>query len=138
MSLTLAGFCLRTDLAGVSSGMRALALQPKAYQRPLHLGHGPALELERLTGLWVRWVLRLFTPVRGASMHVWVGDGLKAPAGTQDAHGQEAAPGVGQPLHAPLHLLPHFLMTTPSDHDLKKFLLDNMDPGRCTPLLIAA
>jgi hypothetical protein len=45
VSLALAGFCIRTDLAGVSSWVRALALRPTTYQRLLHLCHCPALDL---------------------------------------------------------------------------------------------
>lgn len=78
MCLALAGFCLRTDRAGVSSWMRALSLHEKAYPRLLHLCHSPALDVERLTACWVRRVLTRFTPVTAAGMTVWVGDGLKA------------------------------------------------------------
>jgi hypothetical protein len=79
MCLALAGFCLRTDRAGVSSWMRALSLRENAYPRLLHLCHSPALDVERLTACWVRRVLTLLTPVKVAGMTVWVGDGLKAP-----------------------------------------------------------
>jgi hypothetical protein len=79
MCLALAGFCLRTDRAGVSSWVRALSLHEKAYPRLLHLCHSPALDLERLTACWARLVLTRFTPVTAAGMTVWVGDGLKAP-----------------------------------------------------------
>jgi DDE superfamily endonuclease len=79
MCLALAGFCLRTDLAGVSGWVRVLSLHEKAYPRLLHLCHSCALDVERLTACWVRLVLSLLTPVKAAGMTVWVGDGLKAP-----------------------------------------------------------
>jgi hypothetical protein len=79
MCIALAGFCLRTDLAGVSSWVRALDLHARAYPRLLHLCHSPALNVEGLSACWVRLVLTLFTPVSAAGMRVWVGDGLKTP-----------------------------------------------------------
>jgi hypothetical protein len=79
MCVALAGFCLRTDRAGVSSWVRALSLHGKAYPRLLHLCHSPALNIERLTACWARLVLALLTPLTAAGMTVWVGDGLKAP-----------------------------------------------------------
>ena len=43
----------------------------------LHLFHSSALSLERLTDLWTRLVLKLFTPVRVGGYLVCVADGIK-------------------------------------------------------------
>ena len=75
--LLLAGLSIRSDLAGVSSVIRALGLQEAAYRRLLALCHSPALDLEGLTRCWRVLVWRLFTPLRLGGRRVLVGDGLK-------------------------------------------------------------
>jgi hypothetical protein len=77
MSLVLAGLSIRTDLAGVSSFVRALGLEASCYRRLLHLFHTRAVALETLTSGWTRLVLKLFTPLRVGKRLVLVGDGLK-------------------------------------------------------------
>jgi hypothetical protein len=47
--VVLAALCLRPDLAGVTSLVRALGLSEASYYGLLHLFHSPALDLERLT-----------------------------------------------------------------------------------------
>ncbi|MCI0441110.1 MAG: IS4 family transposase, partial [Chloroflexi bacterium] len=79
MALVLLGLCVRSELAGVTSIVRALWLQPRAYRRLLHLCHTPALDLEKLTAGWIRLALRLFRPVRLGSRIVFVADGIKVP-----------------------------------------------------------
>ena len=79
MSLALVGLSVRSDLAGVTSFVRAGWLVPKAYRRLLHVFHSPALVLETLTALWVRLALKLFTPLRVGHRLVCVADGLKVP-----------------------------------------------------------
>lgn len=79
MALALIGLCTRTDLAGVTSFVRALWLQPRAYRRLLHLFHSPALDLGKLTTCWIRLALRLFRPLRLGSRPVLVADGIKIP-----------------------------------------------------------
>jgi len=79
MALVLMGLCVRSDLAGVTSVVRALWLQPRAYRRLLHLFHTPALDLGKLTAGWIRLALRLFRPLRVASRLVFVADGIKVP-----------------------------------------------------------
>jgi len=50
--VVLAGLCLRPDLAGVTSLVRALGLSEASYYCLLHFFHSPALNLELLTRLW--------------------------------------------------------------------------------------
>jgi len=79
MSLALMGLSIRSDLAGVTSFVRAGGLVPEAYRRLLYLFHTPALALEELTVLWIRLVLKLFTPLRAGGRLVCVADGIKVP-----------------------------------------------------------
>ena len=77
MSLALAGFSTRSELAGVTSFVRALWLDPATYRRLLHLFHTPALDLARLTKLWIRMVLVLFRPVTLDGRLIFLADGIK-------------------------------------------------------------
>lgn len=79
MSLALVGLSVRSDLAGVTSFVRAGWLVPQAYRRLLHVFHSPALALETLTVLWIRLALKLFAPLRAGNRLVCVADGLKVP-----------------------------------------------------------
>ena len=79
MVLVLVGLSVRSDLAGVTSVVRAVWLQPRTYRRLLHLFHSPALDLDKLTAGWIRLVLRLFRPLRLGSRLVFVADGIKVP-----------------------------------------------------------
>jgi hypothetical protein len=73
--------CLRPDLAGVTSLVRALGLSEASYFCLLHFFHSPAVRLDRLTQLWRQTVLRLFRRhlVRVNGRPVVVVDGLKRP-----------------------------------------------------------
>ncbi len=77
MAVVLLGFSIRSELAGVTSIVRAGWLRPEAYHRLLHLFHTPALRIAELTELWIRLVLQLFTPLRVGGRRVCVADGLK-------------------------------------------------------------
>ncbi len=77
MSLVLSGLCVRSDLAGVTSFVRALWLDPATYRRLLHVLHTPALCLDRLTQLWIRLALELFRPVTLDGRLVFLADGIK-------------------------------------------------------------
>lgn len=81
LAVCLAGMSIRSDLAGVTSIVRALGLKPLYYDRMLDFFHSPALNLPKLTTLWVRIVMTAFVPflVRVNGRVVIVGDGLKAP-----------------------------------------------------------
>jgi DMSO/TMAO reductase YedYZ heme-binding membrane subunit len=73
--------CLRPDLAGVTSLVRALGLSEASYYCLLHFFHSPALDLERLTRLWQQTLQRLFRRrlVRVNGRAVVLVDGLKRP-----------------------------------------------------------
>jgi len=78
MSVVLAGFCVREDLWGVTSLVRALGLQAVCYDRLLDFFHSPALNVETLTRLWAALVVNLHPElVRCNGRLVLVGDGIK-------------------------------------------------------------
>lgn len=79
MFVALIGLSVRSDLAGVTSFVRAGFIHQAHYRALLHLFHSPALVLDRLLPLWVRLALSLFTPVTEAGFVVLVADGIKAP-----------------------------------------------------------
>src|SRR6266567_5341273 len=59
LALVLAAFCLRPDLAGVTSLVRSLGLTDGCYYCLLHLFHSTALPLEALTAAWLLTVRHL-------------------------------------------------------------------------------
>jgi len=78
-AVALAAMCVRGDLLGVSSLVRALGLQEHCYDRLLGLFHSRALILDALTRLWVCLVLSTLKPffyVVGGRI-VLVADGIK-------------------------------------------------------------
>lgn len=77
MCLALAGFSARAELLGVTSFVRTLFLTEKSYPRLLNLIHTPALDLTKLTALWVRLTLKLFRPVTHEGRVVFLADGIK-------------------------------------------------------------
>lgn len=78
MGVVLVGFCVREDLWGVTSLVRALGLQAACYDRLLDLFHSPALDVEMLTRLWTSLVVSLHPGLlRCNGRLVLVGDGLK-------------------------------------------------------------
>lgn len=79
MCLVLVGFCIRTELLGVTSFVRSCFLRPEKYRRLLHLFHSRSLKLDRLTELWTRLVLKLFSPVVYEDHLVFIADGIKVP-----------------------------------------------------------
>lgn len=75
----LAAMCVRTDLLGVTSLVRALGLQSHCYDRLLDFFHSRAIKLDGLTQLWTRVVLSIFKRlvyVVGGRI-VLVADGIK-------------------------------------------------------------
>ena len=77
MVVALAGFCIREDLLGVTSWVRALKLRGVAYKRLLHTIHNPGISVEKLTELWTRLVLKVFQPITHEGRLVCVADGIK-------------------------------------------------------------
>jgi len=54
----LAGACIRPDLAGVTSYVRALGLRTACYESLLEMFHSSGVDLEALTRLWTGSVIR--------------------------------------------------------------------------------
>ncbi|MBI5818483.1 MAG: transposase [Verrucomicrobia bacterium] len=79
MVICLLGLCIRTELAGVTSFVRALGLDPFLYKRLLHLFHSPALKLDTLTEVWTRWCADSLPACTVGAYRVWITDGIKAP-----------------------------------------------------------
>lgn len=74
----LAGFTVRSDLAGVTSTVRALGLHEKYYDNLLDFFHSPGLNLDKLVQIWTNLVLRIFSNVtRLNGKIVLLGDGIK-------------------------------------------------------------
>ena len=55
----VAGMSVRIDLLGVTSIVRAFGLQESCYDRILDFFHGSGLNLEKLTTIWTRTVLKI-------------------------------------------------------------------------------
>ena len=51
MMTVLAGFCIRDDLLGATSFVRALRLRPACYKSLINLFHSDALDIDRLTSI---------------------------------------------------------------------------------------
>ena len=79
MVVALAGFCIREDLLGVTSWVRALKLRGDVYRRLLHTLHNPGICVDKLTELWIRLVLKIFQPITHDGRLVCVADGIKVP-----------------------------------------------------------
>ena len=81
LAAVLAALCIRPDLAGVTSLLRALGLRRCCYYSLLHFFHSSALNLDTLTRLWCGGLWRLLPRhiIRVASRPVVVVDGLKRP-----------------------------------------------------------
>jgi len=79
--LVLAALCLRPDLAGVTSLVRALGLSDASYYGLLHFFHSPAVDVATLTHLWQKTLQRLLRRhwVRVGGRRVALVDGLKRP-----------------------------------------------------------
>ncbi len=78
-AVALAAMCVRGDLRGVTSFVRALGLQERCYDRLLNLFHSRALVLDVLTRQWVSLAVTTLKPfvyvVQGRI--VLVADGIK-------------------------------------------------------------
>lgn len=74
----LMGFCVRDELLGVTSLVRALGLEPMCYDRILDFFHTSALDLTRLTRTWTALVLKKHPGLlKYNGRVVLVGDGIK-------------------------------------------------------------
>jgi hypothetical protein len=81
MTVAIAALCLRPDLGGVASLVRALGLNPASYYCLLHFFHSDALNLDKLTLCWRAALERLLARrlVRVKGRPVLLVDGLKRP-----------------------------------------------------------
>jgi hypothetical protein len=79
MLIALSCGMVRSDLAGVSSLVRAGWLKERCYRRLLHLFHSDGLDINKLTESWTKLACRIFSPVRVGNYVVCVGDGIKIP-----------------------------------------------------------
>ncbi len=78
MGTILAAMTVRGDLFGVTSFVRALGLKKFCYERMLALFHSSALDLTKLTQLWIQVILKIqpgILQINGRK--VIVGDGIK-------------------------------------------------------------
>ena len=78
-AVALAAICVRIDLVGVTSMVRALGLRERNYDRLLDCFHSRALDLEALTRLWVSLVVSTLKPILYTvnDRIVLVADGIK-------------------------------------------------------------
>ena len=77
--LVVLGFCIRKDMAGVTSFVRAFDLRPSCYQTLLDSFRSNAINLDKLNQLWFKLCLKLFNPVKVNGRIVLACDGIKAP-----------------------------------------------------------
>ena len=77
MVVVLDAFSVRTDLVGVTSFIRAFALKPSAYPRLLHFFHCDAVNIRRLTRLWMKLADRIFPDLKVNGRRVFLVDGIK-------------------------------------------------------------
>ena len=78
-AVCVAGLTVRTEKMGVTSIVRALGLHGDFYDNLLDNFHSEGIKLDKMTALWAKVVLQLFTgPVRFNDRLVLVGDGIKA------------------------------------------------------------
>ena len=78
-ALTVAAFCVRRDLLGVTSFVRAFGLKESCYHRMLHFFHSSAVKLELLSQLWLGLIIKLFPVCLIDQRPVLVLDGFKNP-----------------------------------------------------------
>lgn len=80
LAASLAGMSIRYDLLGVTSIIRSLGMKETAYDRLLDFFHSKALNVEKLTRLWVSLILmRVPGVVRLNGRLLIIGDGIKVP-----------------------------------------------------------
>ncbi len=78
MTAAIAAMSVRSDLAGVTSIVRALGFKSSCYERLLGMFHSNSLKLEELTTLWVRLVFKCAPDLLQVNgRYVLVGDGIK-------------------------------------------------------------
>lgn len=80
LSVCLAGMCIRADLFGVTSIVRAFGLKESCYDRILDFFHSTSLNIHRLSRSWITTVLHVFPGILKVNGRLLiVGDGIKVP-----------------------------------------------------------
>lgn len=80
LAVAVVGLCVRADLLGVTSIVRALGLAAASYGPLLDFFHGSAIDPDRLAQHWRMLVLRLFPDIpRFNGRLLLLADGLKVP-----------------------------------------------------------
>lgn len=81
MMAILIAFCVRSDMAGVTSFVRGLDLKPISYFYLLHFFNSNAIDLDCLTSLWIDLCLSLFKKhlYKYGDYYVVIADGLVRP-----------------------------------------------------------
>lgn len=79
LALASAGFCIRPDLLGVSSIVRALGLASRCYDRLLDFFHSPAVDADALAQVWARQAMARLPVHRENGRPVVLADGIKIP-----------------------------------------------------------
>lgn len=108
MCVALAGFCVREELWGVTSFVRALGLRGMYYDRLLDFFHSPSLCLDKLTRLWAALVVERhpgLTRVNGRL--VLLGDGIKVPKAGKKMPGVKRLYQSGESNTKPTYILGH-------------------------------
>lgn len=78
LAAILAGLCVRADLLGVTSLVRALGLREGYYKRLLAFFHSTAIDTDKLAMTWTRLVLKFFPGVLKLNDKIiLLGDGIK-------------------------------------------------------------
>jgi len=77
----LAGMCVRPDLAGITSFVRALGLRHSCYPSLIGMFHSKGISLDKLTALWTRTAMETMRPhlLMAAGRPVLLADGIKIP-----------------------------------------------------------
>lgn len=108
MCVALAGFCVREELWGVTSTVRALGLQGMYYDRLLDFFHSPSLCLEKLTRGWAAQVVERHPGlVRVNGRYVLLGDGIKVPKAGKKMPGVKRLYQSGESNTKPTYILGH-------------------------------
>jgi hypothetical protein len=76
-ALVLIGFSTRSDLAGVTSIVRALGLDAFYYDRLLDFFHSAGINLDLLSQLWVKIILKLNLTHKVNGRIIIIADGIK-------------------------------------------------------------
>jgi hypothetical protein len=108
MCAALAGFCVRGELWGVTSTVRALGLRGMYYDRLLDFFHSPSLCVDTLTRLWAALVLKRHPGlVRVNGRLVLLGDGIKVPKAGKKMPGVKRLYQGGESNTKPTYILGH-------------------------------